>query len=144
MPNPEFIYRPDASEMSQETKKELIKKFDLNFYFAPHQTEYDFRNLAELLTGADVYLTEMLGWTEGKLQEWKEVAAGERKPEAMSNYQRYPAARKHELDLVYGSQKVVDTLDISADNEIYQKYLEAQQYYTKTQSATQFSEMLHQ
>lgn len=96
--------------------KEREPKVSYHFFFSPHGTAEDFKNLAKAYQEADIYVPEIYNWT----QELKSALQSLSKGELTLNkiYKLFPdlsrsSARRYELEIIYNSKKPILIVDAS-------------------------------
>lgn len=119
-------FRDKVRGYFSKTKLEGSPDIKFNFFFAPHKTAEDRKNLIGAFTEADVYIPEVPGWTPRHLVDYQAIADGRITPdEHISSLRRAEKSSdvsnstlKAELDLLYRSNKNVMFIDITSRSPI--------------------------
>lgn len=105
--------------LNGESPKERLDHHNIKyeFYFSPHGNPNDFKDLFELIKGADIYVPEVFGWTREYLGIYQDVSAGRKTPEQAIKEKQAEDAEMNpllleELQALYNTKKPIIFIDL--------------------------------
>ena len=108
-------------------EKEKEPKVSYHFFFSPHHTAEDYKNLEAAFRDADIYVPEVAFWDDQIKKDYEGVAAGKLSPARGFGYNK---ATLREASIIYNSNKPIILVDLQSTEKELEKEFDAREKMT--------------
>lgn len=138
-------------EKFEEIKPELKEKepkISYHFFYTPHMTAEDYKNLAAAFAKTDIYVPEVVFLSPLFQELFQGIANGEITPEeVLGSEAASQPGRERELEIIYDSKKPILLADIAYDDALVKEFEKAESFGQKAKEffmSGHFKESLEQ